>query len=134
MAKGDRYADVGAAVRNRTYLDDNYIDPGEMRHAARLYRFFPDGTVDQNNHPNGIWNPVDTVLCKIEGLSGATAEEARELVHLASHQIRCNFGPRFDLKDELRDGYRTYEIGHINDIRQEHRQVILTCVETQSDQ
>ena len=113
------------------------MDPGLMRYPLQWYRFIPDGGTDSNNHPTGNWTRIGTINGYVDGLGGSTGEEARALVHQASHRIYCQSWPdgsRFDLKDQLRWDGRVFEVGHVRNIEFQNQQLILTVVELQSDQ
>lgn len=119
---------MGAAVR---LSQKPLMDPGLMRQPFTWLRFVPDGTVDENNHPNGEYINQGTIYGHIDGITGVTGEFARSLFHLATHQIRFQAGPKVDLKDVLELAGRKYEVGHIRDVEQLGVQVELTVAETQ---
>lgn len=79
-----------------------------------------------------------SVPAKVVPLSGTRAEIARQLVPTATHQVELHYrsdipaGPSGAIRHYVMLGSRTLRIGHVANVEERNRKLVLTCTEEPS--
>jgi head-tail adaptor len=69
--------------------------------------------------------------CEIETLQGREIEQSRQMFASATHRVRMRFNRSLQLspKHLLLFNGRTLNIGHVNNVNQNDREIVLLCAE-----
>lgn len=109
------------------------MQAGQLRHRVQIC------TRDIEETPYGKREadptPKATVHAKVETLSGLELIRARQVASEATHQVTIRYWQGLTRKHKIRwtdpatNEKHEFDINHINDVDQRHREMILTCKE-----
>jgi SPP1 family predicted phage head-tail adaptor len=107
-----------------------HVDAGDLDKRIDIEKYTESGEVDGRGHPIREWKSylVD-VACKIETPNAGKIEKTRQLVPTATHVVEIRYRELDVERHRLKYRGRIFNIGHQEDVEEQHVRLILTVTE-----
>jgi SPP1 family predicted phage head-tail adaptor len=106
------------------------IVASDYRHTVSITLQTQTGTGDRGQDVYST-TTIGTVPAKIEPLAGRKQEIARQIVPTATHEVTIRYLAGVTPNCKVVFGSRTFNIGNVNNIKENNYHLVLTCVEVQ---
>ena len=104
------------------------LKTGTLRHEL-VYQELTETATGSRGQSTATWTSVVTLKGSIRTLSGRELERARELVKEVTHEVVTHYHSDVDVKGRFLFGTRVFNIGHVNNIEERNRKLVILCTE-----